>query len=366
MVDDAVVVRRVVSKVLDADPELEVVAVAANGRIALSKLDHVNPDIVTLDIEMPELDGLATLKEIRKSHPRLPVIMFSTLTDRGAEATLDALALGANDYVTKPANVGKVSEAMQRIRDELIPKIKTFCGRHGDQSAPRTTARQRRHPVAIEKKKSVHRAPRNRRTVDRRIDIVAIGVSTGGPNALAEVLPNLPEDLPVPVLIVQHMPPVFTKFLADRLSAKSELDVKEGAEEGPVVPGTAWIAPGGFHMTVQRFEETPALSLNQDAPESPCRPAVDVLFRSVVDVYGPHVLGIILTGMGQDGLCGCERISDAGGQVIVQDEESSVVWGMPGYVASHNLADRILPLKEIAGEIVRRVNRNTVAAVGGV
>lgn len=363
VVDDSVVVRRIVSDVLASDPDLEVVGVAANGRIALAKLEQVNPDVITLDIEMPELDGLATLRELRKSHPKLPVIMFSTLTDRGAEATLDALALGANDYVTKPANVGKVSEGMQRIRDDLIPKIKAFCqpltvGRK-DPPVRGGTATRVRRPVA--KGRIPVARPHTRRLPNQRVDAVVIGVSTGGPNALAELLPSLPSDLPVPVLIVQHMPPVFTKFLADRLSAKAALDVHEGTAGAKVEPGTVWIAPGDHHMVVERSGDLAHLSLNREPPVNSCRPAADVLFRSAVDVYGAGILAVVLTGMGHDGLRGCEYVHEAGGQIIVQDEDTSVVWGMPGFVARNELAEQILPLQGIAQEIVRRVGRGRTA-----
>jgi two-component system chemotaxis response regulator CheB len=189
------------------------------------------------------------------------------------------------------------------------------------------------------------------------VDIVAIGTSTGGPNALAEVIPHLPADLPVPVVIVQHMPPTFTRFLAERLTAASSLLVQEGVSGTLVEPGRAWIAPGDFHMNLWRDHSALRLGVFQAAPENSCRPSVDVLFRSVAEVFGPNALAVVMTGMGQDGLRGCELIRAANGQIIVQDEASSVVWGMPGFVAKAGLADSILPVKEIAGEIVRRVQR---------
>lgn len=346
IIDDAVVVRRIVSDVLSADPDIEVVGTAANGKIGLAKLSQVNPDIVTMDVEMPEMDGPTTLRELRKVNRKIPVIMFSTLTSRGATAALDCLAAGANDYVTKPANVGSVATAMQRIRDELIPKLKGLCGRHAEAkpaAATASTAAYRPRPTGP---RSTHRGP---------IEAVVIGVSTGGPNALAEVIPALPADLGVPVLIVQHMPPVFTKVLADRLNAKSALRVKE-AERGDVIqPNTVYIAPGDFHLTVGRHGTTVAASLNQEMPENSCRPAADVLMRSVAATYGSATLGLVLTGMGQDGMRGCQAIHDAGGAVFIQDEASSVVWGMAGAVARQGLADAQLPLAEVANEIARRV-----------
>ena len=348
VVDDAVVVRKIVTDTLSGDPAIEVAATAANGKIALQKIPQVNPDILTLDIEMPEMDGLQTLAEARKTYPDLPIIMFSTLTERGGAKTLEALALGATDYVTKPANVGSVSVAMQRIRDELIPKIKMFCAKKAGVETPATLA-----PKPVAKTFTPPRKPAVARTgLPQKIDILAIGVSTGGPNALAELIPTLPADLPVPVVLVQHMPPFFTKLLAERLTAKSPLDVQEGKAGIKIKPGHIWIAPGDYHMVLEKKADGVYLQTNQGPQENSCRPAVDPLFRSVSEIYGAKTLSVILTGMGQDGLIGCEHVKDAGGQVIVQDEESSVVWGMPGFVARAGLADEILPLNQIGQKII--------------
>lgn len=348
VVDDAVVVRKIVTDTLSGDPDIEVVATAANGKIALQKIPQVNPDILTLDIEMPEMDGLQTLAEARKIYPHLPIIMFSTLTERGGAKTLEALALGATDYVTKPANVGSVSVAMQRIRDELIPKIKMFCSKKAGLEAPPTLVPKPAAKVSTPFKSP----PVTRKALNQKIDILAIGVSTGGPNALAELIPTLPGDLPVPVVLVQHMPPFFTKLLAERLTAKSPLDVQEGKAGKKIAPGQAWIAPGDYHMVLEKKADGVYLQTNQDPQENSCRPAVDPLFRSVAEIYGPGTLSVILTGMGQDGLIGCQHVKDAGGHVIVQDEETSVVWGMPGFVARAGLADEVLPLNQIGAKIV--------------
>jgi two-component system, chemotaxis family, protein-glutamate methylesterase/glutaminase len=314
----------------------------------------VNPDLITLDIDMPEMDGLAALRELRKTYPKLPVIMFSTLTERGAAATLDALALGANDYVTKPSNVGSATAALERIREELIPKIKAHCP-HVSLSSSATTSWPR--PAAAATR---WRSPEPQRT-EAPAEIVAIGVSTGGPNALAEVIPQLPASLPVPVVIVQHMPPIFTKLLAERLAAKSQIHVAEGRPGEVLEPGWAWLAPGDFHMAVQRTKGGVQLITHRDPPENSCRPSVDVLFRSVAEVFGPGVLGVVMTGMGQDGLRGSERIREAGGLVLVQDEATSVVWGMPGFVAQAGLAEKVLPLDRIAAEMVLRVSESRAA-----
>jgi two-component system, chemotaxis family, protein-glutamate methylesterase/glutaminase len=347
IVDDAVVIRRLVSDILSSDPEIEVVGTAANGSIGLAKIPQVNPDLITLDIEMPGMSGLETLAELRKTYPVLPVVMFSTLTERGASATLDALALGASDYVTKPANVGSVSAAQQAVRDTLVPKIKGLCARLLPQAFPPAPLPAPRAPLV----------PRP----GARIDALVIGVSTGGPNALAELVPQLPATLGVPVLIVQHMPPVFTKLLAERLDAKAPLRVAEGRTGELVVPDVAWIAPGGDHMVVARDGVSIRLRLNQDPPRNSCRPAVDPLFESAAEVWGAGTLAVVLTGMGQDGLRGCEAVREAGGHVLIQDEASSVVWGMPGAVARAGLADATLPLGLISTEIVRRIRAGHAA-----
>ncbi len=363
IVDDSVVIRRLVSDIITADPDLEVAGVAANGRIALDRIPQVNPDIITLDVEMPEMDGLETLKELRKTYPRLPVIMFSTMTERGGVTTLDALSLGASDYVTKPANVGRVGEGIARVRDDLIPKIKALCGRATKAVAKPACLAAGRPAMPAVARSALLPKPRAH-LPGARVEIVAIGTSTGGPNALADLLPELPGDFPVPVVIVQHMPPIFTKLLADRLAARIPLEIAEGNAGDRIRPGKIWIAPGDYHMGLEKSAHGARVKLNQEPPENSCRPAVDALFRSVVQIYGAGTLGVILTGMGQDGLRGCEYIREAGGQVLIQDEASSVVWGMPGFVARAGLADKELPLNQIAGEIVRRVWQGRIGLSG--
>lgn len=358
IVDDSTLIRRLLSDTLSSDPEIEIAGSAANGKIALAKIPQLEPDVVTLDMEMPEMDGISTLVEIRKRYPNLPVIMFSTLTERGANATFDALAKGASDYVTKPSNVGSVAQAMQNVRDELVPKIKALCSwylAHG--AAP--IRPQSAAPGSL-------LASRTRLDKPTRIDVLAIGVSTGGPNALAAILPLLPKDFPIPILIVQHMPPVFTKHLADRLDQASQIEVREARAGDLLQAGTALLAPGGMHMTVRRAGTSVHIQLNQDAPENFCRPAVDVLFRSVEEAYGANVLAAVLTGMGRDGLLGCVRIRQSGGYVIAQDQVTSVVWGMPGAVAEAKLADRVLPLSRIADEFILRAfeQRRQYASAG--
>lgn len=341
LVDDAVVVRRVLSNAIGEDPALEVVATAVNGRIGLAKFTATRPDIVLLDIEMPEMDGLETVRELRKLDPHVPIIMFSSLTEHGAAVTLEALALGATDYATKPSNIDGAA-TLETVTRELIPKIRALC------HLPVVVGNAA--PVAIPP------FPKRMRNPSRLLSpakIVVIGVSTGGPDALAHVLPSLPADFPVPVLIAQHMPAIFTSMLATRLSSKCALSVRECVSGEPVTPGCAIIAPGDFHMVVQRENGSIVLRTHQGPRENFCRPSVDVLFRSVASLYEDRTLAVVLTGMGQDGLKGSEILRTAGARICVQDEATSVVWGMPGFVAKAGLADKILPLDTIAAEIIR-------------
>lgn len=343
IVDDAVVVRRMLSSFLASDPELEVVGTAVNGRDALSKLTRLKPDLVILDIEMPEMNGLETLEIIQREYPKLPVIMFSTITTRGAAATLEALALGAKDYVTKPEGSSSPEAALDAVRVSLIPKIKVLCSRTGEQAATSRDTGLTKIPLS------------SRRGPAQSVDIVVIGASTGGPNALAAVLCNLPEDFPVPILVVQHMPPVFTRMLAERLDSQSRLRVKEGITGVPIEPGQVWIAPGDYHMTLERTIAGIRLGVYQGELENSCRPSADALFRSAAEIYGAHTLAVVMTGMGQDGLAGSARIREVGGQVLAQDQASSVVWGMPGSVIKAGLADQVQPLSKMAEGIANRV-----------
>ncbi|MBZ5641135.1 MAG: chemotaxis response regulator protein-glutamate methylesterase [Acidobacteriia bacterium] len=357
IVDDSVVVRKILSNVLSRDPDLHIAGWASNGRLAVAKLHSLRPDIILLDIEMPEMTGLQALPEIRKILPKTPIVMFSTLTEWGAAATLDALSLGATDYVAKPSNqdMAATSESINR---ELIPKIKALCKfSSAIPAAPHGAAKP---AIAIPRPAVRLRATSPRST---RVEIVAIGVSTGGPDALAKLLPAIPARFPVPVLIAQHMPPIFTTLLASRLSTKCAVPVRECQPGTLLEPGCIWIAPGDFHMVVQEEAGRVRLQTNQGPRENFCRPSVDVLFRSVAQVYGASALGIILTGMGQDGLKGCEALCAAGSSVIVQDEATSVVWGMPGFVARAGLAQKILPLDQIGNEIIHRAMAYSLAEI---
>jgi two-component system chemotaxis response regulator CheB len=506
VVDDSVVIRKLLTATLAEVPGMAVVATAALGKIALAKIPEVQPDLVILDVEMPEMDGIETLKLIRKDSPRLPVIMFSTRTERGAAATIEALTSGASDYVTKPSNVGNVLVAMARVRDEMVPKIHALTGggapgvrppprpQDGEPRAttrfaalpstassavePRSTTRfaalahappppsataaaaipalvrppdseprpitrfaalaqapppasgaaaavKRRHPTkftalpvvaaplpaeprptprvaalpvppgptgspgideprpatrgaALQDSLAVVAVPvigsapvttpaappagsvdprvTARFTALRRpVEVVAIGASTGGPNALATLLTQLPAEFPAPIVIVQHMLATFTRHFAVRLAAQCRIKIVEANAGDLLIAGHAYIARGDHHLLVERRAGRPCLAMNQDEFENFCRPAVDVLFRSVAQVYGAAALGVVLTGMGHDGLAGCGAIREAGGDIIVQDEASSVVWGMPGFVARAGLASQVIPIDQLGGELRRRV-----------
>lgn len=339
VVDDSVVVRRLITDALSEDSDITVVGTASNGKLALGKLDQLKPDLVTLDIEMPEMDGLTTLREIRKIHPKLPVIMFSTLTAAGASATFDALSAGASDYVTKPANVGSVTESLRSVREQLIPRIHALVAHKRAPAAARSAPAT---PVAT--------APAPKRTTPVRV--LAVGCSTGGPDALTKVASALPASFPVPIVVVQHMPAVFTRLFAERLDKASALRVVEATDGMPLAPGTMYIAPGDHHLEVVKRGAQVTTVLHDGPPENFCRPAVDVLFRSVNRVFGNATLALVLTGMGHDGRDACKELRTSGAEIVVQDEATSVVWGMPGAVATAGLAHSILPLEAIGPHLV--------------
>jgi two-component system chemotaxis response regulator CheB len=344
-------VRKALSLAISQDPELEVAATAVNGRVALAKFPALKPDIVLLDFEMPEMDGLETVRELRKIDLRVPIILFSTLTELGASVTLEALSLGATDYVTKPSNVD-MAATLEAIARELIPKIRALCHLSENQARFSATKPVLQAPLL---------APYRRRFPSCAPQVVAIGVSTGGPDALARILPFLPADFPLPVVIAQHMPPIFTSLLAARLATKSALPVRECVSGEPLTPGSVIIAPGDFHMVVSQQDGQLLLRTHHGPKENFCRPSVDVLFHSVAQVFGARSLAVVLTGMGQDGLKGCETLHGLGARIFVQDEASSVVWGMPGFVARGGLADKILPLDQIGAEIVRAATMQIAA-----
>jgi two-component system chemotaxis response regulator CheB len=344
VVDDSVVIRRLVTQALEQDAMIEVVGTASNGAIGLQRIPQFSPDVVTLDIEMPDMNGLEMLRRIRREYPQLRVIMFSTLTERGAAVTLEALTLGADDYVTKVSNEGSLDRSMTRLRDEMIPKIKQFFRVAGQSPAAAPPASGSAVPAAGARPI----AP----SLNLRPKVVVIGVSTGGPTALAAMLPSFPTSFPLPILLVQHMPPLFTRLLAERLNAACQLTVEEASDGDLVEAGKILIAPGDFHMKVGSRGGAIRVCLDQSPRQNSCRPAVDALFASAAELYGGAVLAVVLTGMGQDGLHGVKLLKARGARVLVQDEASSVVWGMPGAVVNAGLADRVLALDELVPEIL--------------
>lgn len=346
VVDDSVVIRRLVTHALEEEPSIEVVGSASDGAIGLARISQLNPDVVTLDIEMPQMNGLEMLRYTRREYKDVRIIMFSTLTDRGASATMEALSLGADDYVTKASNSGSLDRSMAALRGELVPKIKQFFTMEGEGRAARPGANSVWPTRTVS-----HATP----TVPPQA--IVVGVSTGGPTALGAIFPALPDNFPLPILIVQHMPPLFTRLLAERLQTVTGLKVEEAAEGASVEPGKVLIAPGNYHMRVKLRGLDYRVALDQSPPENSCRPAVDVLFRSAAEVYGGAVLAVVLTGMGYDGMRGAEVLKGAGACVIAQDEATSVVWGMPGAVAQAGLADTVVPLDGVVPEILRRVGR---------
>lgn len=341
VVDDAVVARRVISEILGDQEGVEVVGTAPNGRIALTKIERLKPDLVTLDIDMPELDGMETLGQIRADHPGVDVIMVSNLTQRGARVTVDALFLGAADYVTKATRTTSPDAARAHLRDQLIPKIRAlFRERKGGTTPPPTDRRASRSGAPGRMKK---------------VGIVAIGASTGGPTALADVLTSIPRGFRAPIVIVQHMPKDFTAFLAERLDSRCALDVREAEDGSLLMPGSVLIAPGDLHIKLRQSSGQIQIATDDGPLVNSCRPSVDVLFRSVATFFNSSALAVVLTGMGRDGLEGSRAITAAGGRIVVQNEDTSVVWGMPGHVANQGLADTVLPCSDIGTEIVRRV-----------
>ena len=334
VVDDSAVVRGLLRRLLDQQADLEVVATASNGEMALAALRRHPADVVLLDIEMPVLDGLSAVPLIVREFPQVRIIMVSTLTHRGADATLRALSLGAADYVSKPTTM-MGGKGLDRIAADLLAKIRALGDRRPRAPADRAYALHPQPAFAL--------PPR----------ILVIGASTGGPNALEEMLSALPSAFSLPILIVQHMPPLFTSMLAQRLAVDTGRTSQEAVDGQPIEPGWIYVAPGDHHMVVRTSGVNRILRLNQDPPENFSRPSVDPLFRTAAQEYGAGVLAAVLTGMGEDGLKGSEAIVHHGGTVLAQDEATSVVWGMPRAVAQAGLATEVLPLREIAPRIMR-------------
>lgn len=339
IIDEKAATRQWLSKIIKEDVRLENVGAVPVGPLAVEKAESVSPELVVMGVgEEPE-PALDTLGAIHKSRPRLPILIVSPRTWKGAPLAIDVLSRGAAGYVTSPVQPASPT-ALEAFREALLEKIQTLLATRTPKDPPPQVATRPR-------------------SVNPPCDVVAIGVSTGGPNVLADLIPQLPADFPTPILIVQHMPASFLNSLAKRLDANCPIGVRHASEGDPLRPGTVYIAPGDRHMVVDQTATGRRIALNDDPPENSCRPSADVLFRSVARTFGGRSLAVVLTGMGSDGTRGCREIHAAGGQVIVQDAATSVVWGMPGQVVDAGLADEVLPIDQIAGAIVRRVRRGT-------
>jgi two-component system chemotaxis response regulator CheB len=350
IVDDSRLFRAAVEQALAGQPDIAVVGSVFSGAKALDFIRGTPPDVVTLDVEMPGLDGVATLEQIeifnasRPPGPTVGVIMLSAFTRRGADVTVRALERGAFDFVTKPSGPSP-EQNLATLRDELLPRIRA-CARLRTRAAPAAAPRRPAPPAA---------APRRRAPVA----LIAIGASTGGPRALAELLPDLCAQTAPPILVVQHMPPNFTRSLADSLARQTRQLVVEAADGTPLAAARVFIAPGGRHMLLRGSSVSPLIGLSDAPPENGCRPSADVLFRSAAAVFGPGVLALILTGMGSDGAGGLAAVRRAGGYVIAQDEPTSVVWGMPGSAVEAGVVDEVCPLPEIAAAAAAVAARST-------
>nr|NJM01578.1 chemotaxis response regulator protein-glutamate methylesterase [Desulfobacula sp.] len=353
VIDDTIVYRKIVGDVLKEIPFVEVVGAANNGKIALSKIESLKPDFITLDIEMPELNGIEVLQAL-KNRPHPPVvIMLSTLTRHGSEMTIKALELGAFDFVPKP-DEGKMAENMEKVRDAILPIVNTLKR----QKETRFKIHEKVQPKPLNDAADKPKIPLVQKPAARsKSEIVGIGISTGGPNALTRMIPMLPGNLKAPVLIVQHMPPLFTASLANSLNNKSALHVKEAENGDTIEPGKIYIAPGGKQMKIIAGADglTRKIKITDDPPENSCKPSVDYLFRSIAQYYVGRSTGVIMTGMGSDGSKGLVQMKNNGSFVIAQNEETCTVYGMPKEPIESGLADVVVPLDKIAEEIIKTV-----------
>jgi two-component system, chemotaxis family, protein-glutamate methylesterase/glutaminase len=334
IVDTSAFARRMAAQAVAAQPDMEVVGQASSGAAALQQLANARPDVVVLDLEMAGADGFETLRHLKRGAPDVPVLVFSSGAGRGVGATADALLAGADDCVLKPEAATEVASAWAESQEELATKLRAIA--------------ERARRVAARRSRTGSMPPSRAPQVLEPVRAVVVGTSAGGPEALAQILPRLPEKFPAPVLVVQHMPGGFTTALAKRLDEKCSLPVAEARHGQRVEPGRVVLAPGEFHMHLSKQHESISVLLDKGPLEHGCRPSVDALFRSAARVYGPNLLALVLTGMGSDGLEGARAVREAGGHVWIQDEESSAVWGMAGAVSRAGLALRTLTLPSVA------------------
>lgn len=350
IVDDSAFMRKAISRMIESDPGIKVVAMARDGEEGIKLLKEHRPDIVTLDIEMPRMGGLEALKVIMEENPT-PVLIVSSLSDEGAQVTLDAMDLGAVDYI--PKNLEGAALDVMKIQEDLIGKIKAFAGKRLSRLKAKKNAAVERHQTLSIPKGHI---PEGARKTIQKLAVVAIGTSTGGPKALQEVLPLFPSDFPAAILVVQHMPKAFTGPFAERMNDLCPLTVKEAKGGELVRPGQILIAPGGIHMKVVRRKSTEVnIELTSIPEDYPYRPSVDVMMQSVAEVYPGRGLGVVMTGMGADGMKGMVAIKERHGRTIAQDEASSIIYGMPKAVVDKGAADKVVPLSQIAGEVMNMI-----------
>ena len=343
IVDDSTITRKMIAEILEGDPQIKVVGHASDGHMALKRVEKYQPDIVILDQEMPVMDGLTTLRRLKAKFPHIGVIMFSSFTTIGAETALRALELGAWDFVPKVQD-GSLQHNRTVIAEQLIPKIKLYNNKLNLASISRAVAQAITQPP-------VQTVPTPRQT---GVGVVAIAASTGGPNALHQLVPRIPREFPAPIAVVQHMPALFTQSLAHKLDQVAKLNVIEAEGGMTLEPGKVFIAPGGKHMGLKDHQNGDVIiDVFDSPPVNNCRPSADVLFRSVAEVFGQQAVGVVLTGMGADGRQGLLEMKRAGAAIIAQDRNSSVVWGMPRAVVQAKIADSVVPLSEMLGEIMR-------------
>ena len=360
VVDDTVVYRKIISDVLAEIADVEIVGTAHNGKAAIAKIDSLRPDLITLDIEMPEMNGLKVLEILHQRGNKVGVVMLSTLTLEGGEMTMKALELGAFDFIPKPQR-GTMQENRKAIKDAITPILKAFTRSRSIRNmlsgkAIQNTVKKTISTSSLDRKFRARQVVRSS-LVKSKSEIIAIGISTGGPKALAEMLPKLPDNIGVPILIVQHMPPVFTQSLANSLDAKCKIKIQEATNGESIMPNHAYIAPGGKQMKIEAGSDGKKriIKITNDPPENSCKPSVDYLFRSVADHYIGRATGVIMTGMGSDGTKGLRRMKESGATIIAQSEESCVVFGMPKEPIESGIADIIAPLSQIASKIINTI-----------
>lgn len=335
LIDDSPVIHKLIQSLLKDDPFIDLVQCFENGYQALKKIDEIKPDAVILDIEMPIMDGLQTLEVLQKKKINIPVIVFASMTDRSIQVTLEALTKGAVDFILKPSQINNTAKSLDEVKNDLLVKLHKIIQQtdHSQNTLKNTPFQNDSF--------STHQS----------IEILTIASSTGGPKALEVLLSKFSKDFPVPILVAQHMPEVFTKYLAKTLDKKSSLKVEEAYHGAQIKAGEVWIAPGGRHMLVEDQKGVKTIKISNDAPVNSCRPSADILFCSVGQSYKSKSLAIVLTGMGKDGLEGSRYLKQRNGRVIIQDQESSVIWGMPGAVCQAGLADQIYSIEDMAEHV---------------